>query len=421
MAEPRFELRPAARRPYDPDIPDEAAGFIGDDPRAGLIGNETAIVADDRGHGGAGPPVVMFHYAPGRGAVHALRFLEGYRGHFVQCDGYEAYDKLTKVDRPVGPWTLVHCWTHARRRFVKRLEKDGSPIAEEALRQIAELVTTEEDIATLGLPDTAEAFRDLKAMGFSDKRLATLAVRSVGVAGGLGETQAKRSGLLHDALRAMAGATSEEEVRKLRRKLGVYPLFKRIDRCAAEFEAITPYMYSTYEAPSFGEAEDEADPSDRKKIVILGGGPNRIGQGIEFDYCCVHACFALAEAGFETITFVTAMDHMDADGAVKGQRFEVCYQFLSLAHGDRVRLLLGVDEENPKAPTATKAFAGAAFMERECFDMFGIVFEGHDNLRRLLMPEAFEHYPLRKDFPHRGIEPDKLYNQWNRERGGAPS
>ncbi|HAV81582.1 MAG TPA: carbamoyl phosphate synthase large subunit, partial [Erythrobacter sp.] len=109
------------------------------------------------------------------------------------------------------------------------------------------------------------------------------------------------SGLLHDALRAMAGATSEQEVRDLRRKLGVYPVYKRIDSCAAEFEAITPYMYSTYEAPSFGEAEDEAMPSDRKKIVILGGGPNRIGQGIEFDYCCVHACFALAEAGFETI------------------------------------------------------------------------------------------------------------------------
>ncbi len=90
-------------------------------------------------------------------------------------------------------------------------------------------------------------------------------------------------------------------MRDLRRKLGVYPVYKRIDSCAAEFEAITPYMYSTYEAPSFGEPEDEADPSDRKKIVILGGGPNRIGQGIEFDYCCVHACFALAEAGFETI------------------------------------------------------------------------------------------------------------------------
>ncbi|WP_375245533.1 carbamoyl-phosphate synthase large subunit [Qipengyuania pacifica] len=169
------------------------------------------------------------------------------------------------------------------------------------LRQIEAIIYEEKMIGHNGLPNDAAEMRRLKAMGFSDKRLATLAVRSVGVAGGLGETQAKRSGLLHDALRAMAGATSEEEVRKLRRKLGVYPVFKRIDSCAAEFVAITPYMYSTYEAPSFGEAEDEADPSDRKKIVILGGGPNRIGQGIEFDYCCVHACFALAEAGFETI------------------------------------------------------------------------------------------------------------------------
>ncbi|MEE3155742.1 MAG: carbamoyl phosphate synthase large subunit, partial [Pseudomonadota bacterium] len=169
------------------------------------------------------------------------------------------------------------------------------------LRQIEAIIYEEKMIAHNGLPNTADEMRRLKAMGFSDKRLATLAVRSVGVAGGLGETQAKRSGLLHDALRAMAGATSEQEVRDLRRKLGIYPVYKRIDSCAAEFEAITPYMYSTYEAPSFGEAEDEAMPSDRKKIVILGGGPNRIGQGIEFDYCCVHACFALAEAGFETI------------------------------------------------------------------------------------------------------------------------
>ncbi|GAB5350848.1 carbamoyl-phosphate synthase large subunit [Qipengyuania sp. 483] len=169
------------------------------------------------------------------------------------------------------------------------------------LRQIEAIIYEEKMISHNGLPRDADEMRRLKAMGFSDKRLATLAVRSVGVAGGMGETQARRSGLLHDALRAMAGATSEQEVRKLRHKLGVYPVFKRIDSCAAEFEAITPYMYSTYEAPSFGESEDEADPSDRKKIVILGGGPNRIGQGIEFDYCCVHACFALAEAGFETI------------------------------------------------------------------------------------------------------------------------
>ena len=169
------------------------------------------------------------------------------------------------------------------------------------LRQIEEIIIAERDIQEDGLPRDAAGLRRLKAMGFSDKRLATLAVRSVGVAGGMGETQAKRSGLLHDALVAMAGATSAAEVRDLRRKLGVNPVFKRIDSCAAEFEAITPYMYSTYEAPSFGEPECEAAPSDRRKIVILGGGPNRIGQGIEFDYCCVHACFALAEQGFETI------------------------------------------------------------------------------------------------------------------------
>ena len=169
------------------------------------------------------------------------------------------------------------------------------------LRQIEGIIAAEKQVQTDGLPRDAAGLRRLKAMGFSDKRLATLAVRSVGVAGGMGETQAKRSGLLHDALVAMAGATSAEEVRALRRKLGVNPVFKRIDSCAAEFEAITPYMYSTYEAPTFGAPECEADPSDRKKIVILGGGPNRIGQGIEFDYCCVHACFALAEQGYETI------------------------------------------------------------------------------------------------------------------------
>ncbi len=169
------------------------------------------------------------------------------------------------------------------------------------LRQIEAIIAAEAEVQKDGLPRDAAGLRRLKTMGFSDKRLATLAVRSVGVAGGLGETQAKRSGLLHDALVAMAGATSASEVRQLRHKLGVLPVFKRIDSCAAEFEAITPYMYSTYEAPTFGEPEDEAMPSDRRKIVILGGGPNRIGQGIEFDYCCVHACFALAEQGFETI------------------------------------------------------------------------------------------------------------------------
>ena len=169
------------------------------------------------------------------------------------------------------------------------------------LRQIAEIIDEEKVIQSNGLPNDAAGLRRLKAMGFSDKRLATLAVRSVGVAGGLGETQAKRSGLLHDVLNAMAGATSEAEVRALRHKLGVRPVFKRIDSCAAEFEAVTPYMYSTYESGLFGEPENESAPTNAKKIVILGGGPNRIGQGIEFDYCCCHACYALGDAGFETI------------------------------------------------------------------------------------------------------------------------
>ena len=105
-----------------------------------------AIVSDNRGHGGTGPPVVMFHYAPGRGGDHAVRFLEGYRGRFLQCDGYGAYDAPAALDRPEGPWQLVHCWAHVRRRFVKRLENDASPIAEQALRQVAELYAIEKSV-----------------------------------------------------------------------------------------------------------------------------------------------------------------------------------------------------------------------------------------------------------------------------------
>jgi carbamoyl-phosphate synthase large subunit len=169
------------------------------------------------------------------------------------------------------------------------------------LERIEEIVREEEEICRSGLPNNAEGLRRLKAMGFCDRRLAELNLKSANVAGGGVKTRARSSGLLHDAVKAMIGATSEEEVRRLRHKLGVRPVFKRIDTCAAEFEAKTPYMYSTYEAPSFGAPEDESQPSDRNKIVILGGGPNRIGQGIEFDYCCVHAAYALAEAGYETI------------------------------------------------------------------------------------------------------------------------
>ncbi|WP_333572097.1 carbamoyl-phosphate synthase large subunit [Sphingomonas sp.] len=168
------------------------------------------------------------------------------------------------------------------------------------LERIAEILDAEKDVATNGLPQDAAGMRRLKAMGFSDKRLAYLALKSVNLRAG-SEVMARSSGLIGEVANAISGGVTEAEVRKLRHRLGVRPVFKRIDTCAAEFEAKTPYMYSTYEAPSFGEPENEAEPSDRRKIVILGGGPNRIGQGIEFDYCCCHACFALADAGYETI------------------------------------------------------------------------------------------------------------------------
>ncbi len=169
------------------------------------------------------------------------------------------------------------------------------------LERLEEIIAEENAIKANGLPNGPEALRRLKAMGFSDKRLAYLAVELLNIRPGMETAVRHGSGIAMQAARAMAGAVTEEEVRALRHKLGVRPVFKRIDTCAAEFEAKTPYMYSTYEAPSFGTPECESQPSTREKIVILGGGPNRIGQGIEFDYCCVHACFALADAGYETI------------------------------------------------------------------------------------------------------------------------
>jgi carbamoyl-phosphate synthase large subunit len=174
------------------------------------------------------------------------------------------------------------------------------------LERIAEIIEVEREVSENGLPQDAVNLRRLKSMGFSDKRLAYLALESIHVPAGMEHAVRFGSGILVEAQRAMAGGVTEAEVRALRHKLGVRPVFKRIDTCAAEFEAKTPYMYSTYEAPSFGEPECESAPTDREKIVILGGGPNRIGQGIEFDYCCCHACFALGTnnefgQGYETI------------------------------------------------------------------------------------------------------------------------
>ncbi|MDU6495939.1 carbamoyl-phosphate synthase large subunit, partial [Bradyrhizobium sp.] len=139
------------------------------------------------------------------------------------------------------------------------------------LAQMRGIVEMEDKVRRHGLPPNANGMRNLKAMGFSDARLAVLA------------------------------NTTEAEVAAKRHALGVRPAFKRIDTCAAEFASPTAYMYSSYETLFAGHLADESAPSDKKKVVILGGGPNRIGQGIEFDYCCCHACFALADAGYETI------------------------------------------------------------------------------------------------------------------------
>jgi carbamoyl-phosphate synthase large subunit len=139
------------------------------------------------------------------------------------------------------------------------------------LREIKRIIEWEERVKEHGLPESPKLLRQLKSLGFSDVRLARLSGRS------------------------------EAEVRKLRAQLDVHPVYKRIDTCAAEFAAPTPYMYSTYEAPFAGTPQDESKPSGARKVMILGGGPNRIGQGIEFDYCCCHAAFALAEVGIESI------------------------------------------------------------------------------------------------------------------------
>jgi carbamoyl-phosphate synthase large subunit len=178
------------------------------------------------------------------------------------------------------------------------------------LARLREIVDAENAVRENGLPKDLDALRKLKMMGFTDARLANLS------------------------------AQSEAAVRKSRRALDLHPVFKRIDTCAAEFEAQTPYMYSTYEAPAMGDVENEARPSDRKKVVILGGGPNRIGQGIEFDYCCCHACFALTKAGYETIMINCNPETVSTDYDTSDRLY---FEPLTLEH---VLEILRIEQEN---------------------------------------------------------------------------
>ncbi|MBP9183595.1 MAG: carbamoyl-phosphate synthase large subunit [Fuscovulum sp.] len=178
------------------------------------------------------------------------------------------------------------------------------------LARIREIVETEARIRKDGMPVTADGLRALKMMGFTDARLAKLTGRDEG------------------------------QVRRARQRLGVKAVFKRIDTCAAEFEAQTPYMYSTYEAPAMGDVECESRPTAAKKVVILGGGPNRIGQGIEFDYCCCHACFALTAAGYETIMVNCNPETVSTDYDTSDRLY---FEPLTLEH---VLEILRVEQEN---------------------------------------------------------------------------
>ncbi|WP_238365078.1 carbamoyl-phosphate synthase large subunit [Mesobacterium pallidum] len=178
------------------------------------------------------------------------------------------------------------------------------------LARIREIVEAEDAVRANGLPADEAGLRKLKMMGFTDARLAKLT------------------------------GFSEKDVRRTRMSKGVCAVFKRIDTCAAEFEAQTPYMYSTYEAPTLGDVECEARPSDKKKVVILGGGPNRIGQGIEFDYCCCHACFALTEAGYETIMINCNPETVSTDYDTSDRLY---FEPLTFEH---VMEILRVEQEN---------------------------------------------------------------------------
>ncbi|GGE47993.1 carbamoyl-phosphate synthase large subunit [Actibacterium pelagium] len=178
------------------------------------------------------------------------------------------------------------------------------------LDRIREIIEAEAEVKKNGLPLTERGLRDLKMLGFTDARLAKLTGRD------------------------------EDNVRRARLNLGVKAVFKRIDTCAAEFEAQTPYMYSTYEAPAMDEVECEARPSDKKKVVILGGGPNRIGQGIEFDYCCCHACFALTDQGYETIMINCNPETVSTDYDTSDRLY---FEPLTFEH---VMEILRVEQEN---------------------------------------------------------------------------
>ena len=228
------------------------------------------------------------------------------------------------------------------------------------IEQLQAIVDMERKVSAHGLPQDAENLRKLKALGFSDLRLAGLA------------------------------GVEEAQVRALRNRLDVVPVFKRIDTCAAEFAAPTAYMYSTYAPPFAGVLACESRPTAREKIVILGGGPNRIGQGIEFDYCCCHACFALSAAGYETIMINCNPETVSTDYDTSDRLY-----FEPLT-GEDVLAILRKEQENGILKGVIVQFGGqtplklAHFLEQAGIPILGTsvdsidLAEDRDRFKRLL-------------------------------------
>ena len=189
----------------------------------------------------------------------------------VNADGSIDMDSIKAILTEARPDRILN--TAQAMRYGMPLDKihDASKFDPWFLERIKNIVDTEEDIRANGLPTDSQGMMRLKKMGFSDERLAEL-----------------------------IGGTAND-VAATRHTLNVTPVYKRVDTCAAEFASQTSYMYGCYEGDGLNAPECEAEPTDRNKVAILGGGPNRIGQGIEFDYCCVHAAYALKDAGYEAI------------------------------------------------------------------------------------------------------------------------
>ena len=254
-------------------------------------------------------------------------------------------DERSAVRAALGvptPDRLRHVAEAMRRGFSLEEIYEISHIDPWFLREIQGIVDMEAKIRANGLPETAPWLTRLKAMGFSDARLAELAHRPV------------------------------EDVAALRVKLGVHPVYKRIDTCAAEFASPTAYMYSTYETPFAGTLADEARPTDKKKVVILGGGPNRIGQGIEFDYCCCHACFALSDAGYETIMVNCNPETVSTDYDTSDRLY-----FEPLT-GEDVLEILRVEQQNGTLHGVIVQFGGQTPLKlADTLERAGIPFSAH--------------------------------------------